>query len=503
MNALINIPSTLKTNNRLFLVAGFLIIAVVLLLCVVLKTTSLTGDGSEYTQMVVSFSHHASPDRQEGDLITYNLLREKSNLTIDSYPNDGFVTTDSGELYSYHFWLYPLFILPAYKFLQFTGMNELGAFKFTNYFLFTGAIALILFYSGFSSRQKIIFSALLIFSPVSWYLLWSSPEIFSCSSIVASVALFTKKKYYPAVLLAAIATTQNPPIIFLAIYIATNAVLEISRSKKYTGMFLLLACLLPAIIPSIFFVVKYGSPNLIYETGYASFGAISFQRTFDFFFDLNMGLLPWLPIVFVYFSFLLFVSWHRGRRTIYGLSIVILAMVMLAETALNWNSGAAGIMRYAVWIIPLVIWGVVESQDLSKRIDKTFISAALISQLIISIPIMMFFMTDQVQHNILARYVLDNYPYLYSPVPETFAERTLGREGGYFDNLPVIYCNSDRNATKILTDYNGLQQLESLLKTEPEFLAEQELQHQGETGLFYVNAAHGEMKCTEGSNGRD
>lgn len=484
------------------MVSGFLMFCLVLMLGVLLKTPSLRGDGNEYVQMVVSFSRHAGPDLQEGDSDVYNLLRKKSSLTLNPYPTPGFFSTASGELYSYHFWLYPLFALPAYMFLQISGLNVFRAFEVTNYLMFVCAIALILFYSGFSSRQKLLFSALLILSPVPWYLLWPSPEIFSCSLIVASIAFFTRKNYYPAILFASIAATQNAPIVILTIYFIIYAVIGILRSKKYTGVPLLLACSLPAFLPSIFYLVKYGSPNLIYKTGYASFDAISFQKTFDFFFDLNMGMLPYLPFVLTFCVFLLLYSWKRGRRAIYELLIVILAMVLLAETTLNWNSDAGGVMRYAVWIIPLVIWGIIESLDFSHRIDRVFISLALVSQLVISVPIIFFYVPYYTEHNILARYVLDNYPYLYSPVPETFAERTLGREGGYANDLPVVYCNGDGYATKILTDYFKLEQLEKYLDVDQKFLTEQIIQHQNETGVFYVNAAHREMHCMKGSNER-
>lgn len=489
-----------------------LVIALVLLVLAFTDTPQRRGDGNEYYLMMFSFASHGSPDLQQSDINEFSRSRAKDVGSSTSFKEDeiyktnlsmGYIKSDSGEDYSIHFWLFSLLAAPVMLILQASRIDGLLALQVTNALLFILAMALVLLYSGFERYKKLLFSALMLFSPAMWYLDWSGSEFFSFSLVVAAIAVFTNKKYSLAVLCAALASTQNPPIVFLVLFFLIYGSVDIYQARRFKSTPLLVAAALPVIVPTIFNYIKFGTANIIFDVGAASFSVISFQRTWSFFFDLNQGMLPFLPGVFLFFIFLLFRNWRKKEKRVYELLLIIVLMTLLAETTTNWNSDAEGIMRYAVWVLPLFIWGVIAGANLALKTDKILLGIVVVSQMIVvfSFPAWVIpqhnGMKDQavyVVHNALAGYVLDNHPSLYNPEPEIFAERTIHQEIKYQDHLPVIYSRADGNVTKILTDYTGLVALGNYGSVKPGFLQSQKESHQGDDGIFYIDLSPGEMR---------
>ncbi|MDO8737137.1 MAG: hypothetical protein Q7K29_08685 [Thermoleophilia bacterium] len=431
----------------------------------------------------------------------------KQDLVEGYDPYNGYFQTDSGTHYSSHFWFYSSTAIPAMWFLQAIGQNELLALQVTNALFIIFALYVVLFQSGFSKYKKWLFPAFVLFCPAIWYLGWPHPEILSYSLVVASIAFFTGKKYPLAVLCAALASTQNPPIIFLMLFALAYGLADVLRSKQWVRGGLLMASSLPAFAPMIFYYINYGTPNLIFKTGGASCAVISFQRTSSFLFDLNQGLLPYLPGILIFFTFLLLRNWKQKEWRIYELALVIASMVLLAQTTTNWNSDAEGIMRYGVWMLPLFIWAIIDGSNLAFRTDRIFLGVILVMQLIIVLSFPSWFFAQKiglsdpspyVENNRLASYLLDNHPSLYNPLPEIFLERTLNKEVMYdsSDYLPVIYSKTDGTVTKIMTDRKGLVGLSSYGDVDAGFLQQQKDRYRDEDGVYYLNLSRGEMKFT-------
>ncbi|MDO8736108.1 MAG: hypothetical protein Q7K29_03395 [Thermoleophilia bacterium] len=345
----------------------------------------------------------------------------------------------------------------------------------------------------------------MLFSPALWYLDWPNPEIFSYSLIVVSIAFFSSKKFSLAVFFAAFSSIQNPPVIILMAFFLIYGVADVMRSKQWVKAGVLALATLPAFAPMVFYYINYGTPNLIYKVGSASFSLISFQRTTSFFFDLNQGMMLYIPGIFILFTFLLFRNWRRKDWLAYEIAVVLLLMALMAETTTNWNSDAEGIMRYAVWMLPLLIWGVVEGYELTRKADRIMLGAVLLTQLIIVFTFPIWFIAKKenlsdppiyVKNNYLAAYLLDSHPSLYNPVPEIFTERTLNKEvdSSRADILPVIYFRTDGTVTKILTDYAGLEGLSSHGDVDAAFLQREKDSHRGDTGVFYIDLSPGEMQ---------
>ncbi|MHB9111711.1 MAG: hypothetical protein ACYC4D_03665 [Thermoleophilia bacterium] len=488
-----------------------LLSAVALMMIVFTVAPQRRGDGTEYYQMMISLAGHGTPDLRESDIANYNRLRAETAKNSKSFkqdvianvnPSNGYVLADSGKAYSIHFWFYSLSAIPAKWFLQASGLDELKAFQITNALFVIFALYVVLFHSGFDKYKKWLFATLVLFCPALWYLGWPNPEIFSYSLVVASIAFFTGKKQYLAVLCASIASTQNPPIIFLVIFFLIYGLIDVLHDKRWAKAWLLMASASPALAPMVFYYLNFGSPSLIYRVGEASFSVISFQRTMNFFFDLNQGILPYLPGVLIFFTFLIFRNWKQREWRVYELSVIIAFMVLLAQTTTNWNSDAEGIMRYAVWMLPLFIWGAVEGANISLKSDRIMLGLVLVVQLIIVFSFPSWFNAKYIENNYLASYLLDNHPSLYNPVPEIFAERTLGKEVMYeqVDYLPVIYFKSDGTVTKIMTDYAGLVELSRYGDIDAGFHQKQKDLHRGKKGIFYIDLSHGEMRLRLSTN---
>lgn len=492
----------------------FLLIAMVLITVMFAYPPQRRGDGNEYFQMMISLGNHASPDLRDSDTTEYKQLRLKAAKSSSSFRQDtasnmnlseGYVLSSSGKPYSVHFWLYSLTAVPAYWCLKAVGLIELKAFQITNALFVIFALALIMFSSGFNTYKRWLFSVLILTCPAIWYLGWPQPEVFSFSMVVASIALFTRKKYSLAVLCAALASAQNPPIIILVIFFLAYGLAGAFRTRRFIRAVPLVSAALPVLFPIIFNYVTFGTPNLIFKVGAASFSVISFSRTLSFFFDLNQGILPYMPGVLVFFIFLLFRNWRTREWRVYEILLTIVLMALLANTTLNWNSDSVGIMRYTVWILPLLIWGSVAGANLKSTTDRIFLAVALISQVVIVFSFPSWFIVHggiksnsltYVENNVLARYFLDNHPNLYNPEPEIFTERTLKKEVPYNGSLPILYIRDDGNVTKILTNYEKLGELDIYGDVDQGFLQEEMDRHRGDSGVFYINLSPGEMRIS-------
>jgi len=492
-----------------------LLITVVLLVLALTDTPQRRGDGNEYYLMMLSLANHRSTDLQSIDTDEYSRLRAVDKDESISFQEDdalrsnlssGYIKVISGESHSIHFWLYSLLAALVMRLLRASGLDPLLGLQVTNALLLIFALAMALFYSGFDRFKRWLFSALILFSPAVWYLDWSGPEIFSFSLVVASIAAFSNNKHGLAVLLGALASTQNPPIVFLVLFYLIYAGVDIWQSRRFRRIPLVVAAAMPALAPTIYNIITFEVANPIYEVGAASLSVISLHRTWSFFVDLNQGILPFIPGVILFFIFLLVRNGKRKEMLIFEISLVILTMALLAQTTTNWNSDAEGIMRYAVWFLPLFIWGVVAGAHLEFKTDKICLAAVLVTEMIVVlsfpawvIPQHTEFMkaTVYLQHNAIARYVLDNHPSLYSPEQEIFAERTIKQEVRIAEHLPIIYSREDKTATKILTNDLGVRRLGDFGDVNPEFLRVQRDSHSLSDGIFYINLSPGDMQVFE------
>lgn len=325
--------------------------------------------------------------------------------------------------------------------------------------------------------QRWAFGALATLSPVLWYLDWTGPEVQSWAGVTIALAFLSQRRYPLAALFAALAAWQNPPLLPL---VGTIALLALTTHTRRT-IFATWAVTAIAPLPSVFTLLYFGTPNLIATVGMADPHLASASRTWSLFTDLNQGMLPFVPLLLV--LTIVAVTIALVRRQWVGLLIAatLLAIVLLSESTTNWNSGCFGMMRYTIWMIPLLAWLVATHLPTRFWSRAGIIIAAALQLTILFVPGMGSINIHQLP---LARLALTYTPMIYNPEPEIFIERQAGTEDGAV--LPVAFATADGVVTKILTDAASIRQLPVLYRVDASYFQQVVAAHREETGMFYL-----------------
>lgn len=454
----------------------------------------LTGDAREYTLTAEAFANHLSPELRDKDI--QSIRGSFAQDFQEDLPDQpfGFFPSNTGKLYSYHFWLYSLSTLPAQFVLKWAGADRLRAFAWTNLAFYLSALWGIAGFFRGSRAQKLTFLGLSALNPALFYLGWSHPEVWSFALVTLSLVCFSRRNLPAAALFAALAATQNPPLIFLAGFYILVRLWEMRRNFRVGQAVAVCLAGAPALAPMLFYYYHFGTPNLILQTGMADPKLASLTRLADLYLDLNMGMLPYIPLALCAAFVLWIVSlWRRKMGPSLGLAPVLLMMSLACLQTANWNHGAAGLNRYAVWHLPLIFYLFSDLLPLRRLAGRGLAVASVATQAAIllamgPVPYMNF--------SPLARWVVERDPAIYNPDPEVFAERSLGRElycetclKGY---QPYLFLDSQGNVRKILAD---AAHLEHLAEEKPEFAIHGKitLPAGSNDGLAYVNLPPGVM----------
>ena len=435
-----------------------------------LSESQIMGDGKEYLLYARAFAAHLSPEIKQEDILHVASMLDNSapsfraemekfgkEYTINGLQyGKGFVTSPGGELFSWHFWLYPLFVAPFFEVTDRLGLPPAYAFTLCNWAFVLGALTYLLFFWNASSTQKILLSALFLLTGTTYYIWWSHPEVFTASLMLLALMMTSDKRYGLAMMFGAIAATQNPPLVLLIGLIAAIAAFDIAQENKGSvlGVKLslisskilpyLLASLVIAFLPVFYFQYMLGVANPIAAGGSADSALISFSRLGSLFFDINMGMIVAAPGIFVGIVIVLLASavdlngngWRRvvGRNWfLFACVALSLAMALPALATTNWNHGHSVFSRYAYWLaVPLIYGLVVSLNNITSRM-RVFTAIAIIC---IQLGVVTYYglfgkngRSDYLSFKPISDYVLLNFPGLYNPIPEIFIERLNRQEG--------------------------------------------------------------------------
>ncbi|MBC2581570.1 acyltransferase [Clostridium sp. DJ247] len=479
-------------RKNIFEITLVLLSLIILVAMGILIKPERYGDGFEYIYMVQAFQNHFTPNITNSDIIAAQSFLRDNNILQFPDPYSGFFKSFSGKMYSYHFWFYSLVNVPIKVILEFLDINQFRCFQITNATLFIFSIVFAYKYLNMSEQKRRYVALLLMINPILWYLRWTHPEVFCYSLVIISLTLFTRSKFKLAIFVSAIASMQNPPIIFLSlIYIIKYFHTNYRKFNAKDVCITLLSCF-PIVVPSLFYLYNFGTPNLIVREGFASIKEISIQRVYDIFFDMNMGMIFYIPIVVILFFVCIYlcIKSRNYKQLIYPICILI--MVLFSCETTNWNHGCAGINRYSTWMMPIIIFFIINSIHIDKIIIKILLIIAIIYQG------SMFYNYGAFICNIsyldltpLAKITLNNFPVLYSPDFETFGERVLNKETTFTDKTPIVYADKT-SVSKILTNYSGLYNIEVYFnKFDKDYyesiLNKYKIYKNDDTKLFYIN----------------
>jgi hypothetical protein len=374
-----------------------------------------------------------------------------------------------GRLYCYHFWGYSLAGLPARHLMAAVGLDPLRALPLTNAVLFALALVVVAFLPWAPGR-RLALGGLLLFSPALAFLLWPHPEVFSFALVAVALGLTLSGRRTLAVLAAALASVQNPPLVLLVglgWLLAVGAGREAAGGKGIRRWARLVVgptlAAAPALVPAVFFRWQFGVFNLSVRPNEAV-ASLSFRRGLDLLVDPNLGVLPHAPLTLALAVIGALVA-LAGRRALPAVLVFgLLPLLMYACTAnSNWNNDTSGPSRYVVWLFPLLAFvAAAETGGPASRrpgrLAAWALGLALVTQaaavLVRGGPLAP---SDFLEHSPAARLVLERWPARYDPEPLVFVERTLGHEGPF--KGPVVYRDDGGRCRKAWLQWRHAQAL--------------------------------------------
>jgi hypothetical protein len=421
-----------------------------LLLCALLAlfAPSYSGDVAEYSLDTIALATHGTPDIRLADLergkqlapalgTPYGLLEQGMREgTPRLYA--AFTRGREGEVYSVHFFGYSVLAVLPYKVFERFGVAPFKAFQVVNLAaIFILGLALRRFFG--SSARAFAGLGLFMLCGGMLYLNWTSPELMSAAALLSGLLLFACGAPIAGSLLAGLAAQQNPTIVMFFGFaplllllhgyrpgLGLGANLRALLGRRHlAGLALGLALFA---LPPLFNLYQFGVPNIIAKL-FSDPELVSLVRLASFYFDLNQGMIIGVPAVL---AALALWGWNRQRArreamVLAACAAFTLALAVPALAVLNWNSGAAGVMRYAFWAAMPFLFALLLRLHDRARWPAPLVAALGLAQAACMVSALSY---AYVEFSPLARVLLAYAPQLYHPEPEIFAERS-GRNDDY------------------------------------------------------------------------
>lgn len=470
------------------------------------------GDGWEYLAMTEAWVRHGSPDVRAGDIEAMFAGIDRAAGSAPGQPSaaalygaqlpHGFATAPDGSTHALHFWMYSLAAVPAKIALRLFGGREFNALVVTNAWMFAAAIGVALGAGPGSFGQRAAFVLLATVTPVLWYLTFTGVEVFSWALGVIALIAVERRWYWQSALAAALAATQNPPMVLLALL----PVLLPARRREWGAAAAALAASSLALLPVVWTWSRFGTPTLIAATLDA--GRLSPARTWSLLIDLNVGLLPYVPVLCLGAPW---GAWRAGRRgdvAVLLLVVAVAGMLLGMQMQINWNTDGRGLRRYLVWVLPAMAW--VVARAWRDRALARWVAAAVVTSgavLLFEPPSDM----NWLEHRPLARWVLREWPAFYDPDFEIFTERSAHgeapphwllegvRRDGWMLGLPVAHGRASGEVTKLLVHRDSAAELPRRFRIDPAYLPELRRRAEAATTPVYVEPPPGTVWAAAGS----
>lgn len=416
---------------------------------------SFNGDVLEYSLTTIAIASHGTPDITLETIASakkalppftepYEIL-EKDMLAGAEKVYAPFARGREGKVYAIHFFGYPALVALPYKLFEHTGVDPMKGFLVIN--------LIILFILGLSLRRFFgsdarAWAALGLFMLCggAQYWRWITPEFLSAAFLLSGMLLYCSGAPLRGALLAGLAAQQNPTILA---FFAFVPLIQLSlQDDSKASLRERLATILPRrnvyalglgvavfSLPLLFNLYQFGVFNIIARR-FSDPTFIGWTRLWSFFFDLNQGMIIAIPGLLLGLAAW---GWGKSRRAAMTLALCIafmLTLVVPALAVLNWNSDAAGVMRYAFWSSMPILFALLWRLRQSERWPLALLAVVFALQALCTWSARSY---TYIEFSPLANYVLRNAPQLYHPEPEIFAERLGHHDSWYWPDQVYEY----------------------------------------------------------------
>lgn len=421
----------------------YIVLAIISLLLTIFYITQpkvqLAGDIVEYYGITESLLNHGSVK-----LTTEDRNNLEKVLHPEYFEDPGYYIQGKQDArYPVHFALYSIMVLPFRILLNVFGLNQLNALTITNIFIIISALFYLFKKKVDTSLKKLFLIFFIFLSPIAFFIPWPGPDVFYLLLILLSIYSFMSKQYFLSALMMTIASWQSQPLIISAFlitiyYIFSENLISLENKKFSINLRsnVVLKCLLIAVIvfiPYFYNLWAFGvlTPWTLLQNWWTQlygFGInnISLKRLIEQFFDPNMGLFWYAPSITILGFYLMIKNSKNDKRYLFFL-LIIFSTAFFYHTNPSWHFGTAGYgpSRHIIFVLPFLIYVIVESSDKIKDYIKVLILTLLIQlvPLFINGSYLPDF-TNSLYNSPYAKFFIENFPQLYNPTPEIFVDRT-------------------------------------------------------------------------------
>lgn len=486
-----------KKPDVYFLAAVITILAAFVTGLFYLRTFPLVarGDGPGYILQAAAFENHWSFGVTEEDLAA---------AVSDYYLHENYLETEfgsqrhmheyEGAKYSNHFGAYPALVVPVKKIVSHLGFYPLWGFFLTNFLMYLAAAGAVIAFLKAESLQKLIIVLLLLINPVIFYLSWVHAEVYIFSFVTIGLVFYSNRQYRWAILFLSIAAAQNIGVFPFAMAVGIELILsyiEASKEKTETwkwswflkeywykiaahGVFFI-----PALIPLLLNLYRFHTVSLVADI--ARENKYLLHKALDYAFDLNLGIFPYEPLLLLVFIIMVITGIIRRKKQAWTCLLGVGGVLYVIANQLQINCDMQFIMRYNVWIIPVLVFFVVLNWEPVFKTDRylclTGISETVFTGLVITFLLFGGGTFHNFQFAPWTYAVLDHVPALYNPSHGIFMSRVLGREL-YQWPRPLFYISDKGKIRKILLGK----------ESEPLFYSDQYILEDGQGNIIAKNS---------------
>jgi len=322
----------------------------ILVALVVRSPVRTLGDGDEYTAYAIAFVHGHGPALSEAAIadIRRDFLAIDPALAGWDIASNGHRTRD-GRLEFVHFWLYSALAAPFVAAAKGVGSDPRIGFTILNIAFLAGSFAIVL------RRLPSVVTWFLFVGPIIWWADKAHIEVYVFSLMSIALAVQRDRPWIALLCVGAVAAQVPVFAVFLPLIVATTALTSRTIRVDRSLWLGLAAGAAIAALPSLHYLHRFGTLTLLASASrphWPARGELGIAL-----WDLNLGLVPnWPPMAFAAGAAIIVarkraLSWPVITTVIGGLAL----LVSFAQIG-NWLHGATpGVLRYAIWLIPLTI----------------------------------------------------------------------------------------------------------------------------------------------------